>query len=252
MGMQGCGMTSAVRLTALLALMIDGAALVVVEVPPLPGALQAAVDAAAAAGLASATTLALAAGIHTLDHTLTLNQSHAGLYITVSGGGGARPLGAADAPLASSSGGSGGGAAVISGGTLLHQGWTLRRKRSSSASAPPIGAPLETWRTPLSLPPYPPRVRSASFRTVRYGAELATPARYPDADLPGEQPYLGGKFLFVENVTSLSYHPNINGLLLNFTVAKAGLPPGWEQWDWRRVEIMVWLVILGLCGTRTQ
>ena len=49
--------------------------------------------------------------------------------------------------------------------------------------------------------------------TVRHGSELATPARFPDADHPGSVPYLGGGFLFIKNVTGVAYHPykgNVN------------------------------------------
>ena len=142
-----------------------------------PGALQAAVDAAAASATAATTTLSLAPGIHSLDHTLSLNGSHAGLVITGGAAAAADARAQGDVP----------DSAVISGGVAIDQGWSLSLVQApmvmevepeagrGSATTPP--APVHIWRTPLNEARYPLKVRAGSFRTVRYGAELAIPAR---------------------------------------------------------------------------
>ena len=73
------------------------------------------------------------------------------------------------------------------------------------------------------------------------GDELAQPARWPSAQpRTVARPYLGGGFVYVSNVSDGMVHPYLGGLVLNVTVARKSLPTGWEQFDWRRANVMVW------------
>ena len=100
------------------------------------------------------------------------------------------------------------------------------------------GAPNYLWAAALgaTIPP--------AFWSVRSGGdapELAQPARWPSLrPRTAARPYLGGGFLYVADATPGTPHPNLGGLLINVTVARGALPPGWEDFDWARASVMMW------------